>query len=257
MVFLFTGEHGGESDGPRPLSSTLYFNRLATRVTAALSVATAQGALYEIDTRLRPQGTQGPLAVSVDSFARYQREDAWTWEHMALCRARPLFGSAPARAELAGLIREVLARPRDPAKLREDVLKMRADMAAAKPQRGPLDVKLMRGGLVDSEFLVHFLQLRHGVGLAPGLEHAIAGLAEAGHVPAGYERHHLMLTRVLVAARLLAPDSEPPPPTAAQALASACGCTDYTALLHAIAEARHGIAMQWEAVFGQQLEIET
>ena len=255
VVFLFTGESGGESDGRRPLSSTLYFNRLATRVTAALSVATAQGALYEIDTRLRPQGTQGPLAVSVDSFARYQREDAWTWEHMALCRARPLFGSAPARAALAALIREVLARPRDPVKLREDVLKMRADMAAAKPQRGPLDVKLMRGGLVDSEFLVHFLQLRHGAGLAPGLEHAIAGLAEAGHVPAGYERHHLMLTRVLVAARLLAPDSEMPPPTAAQALASACGCTDYPALLASIAEARHGIAAQWQAVFGQKLEI--
>ena len=195
-------------------------------------------------------------SVSVDSFARYQREDAWTWEHMALCRARPLFGSAQAREALAGLIRDVLSATRDPAKLREDVLKMRADMAAAKPQRGPLDVKLMRGGLVDSEFLVHYLQLRTGAGLAPGLEHAIIGLAAAGHLPVGYERHHLDLTRILVAARLLAPDGDRPPQTAAAALANACGCADYEGLLQAIADARHGIAEQWEAVFGQQLEIE-
>jgi len=256
VVFLFTGEPGGESDGPRPLSSSLYFNRLATRVTAALSVPTAQGALYEIDTRLRPQGTQGPLAVSVDSFARYQREDAWTWEHMALCRARPLFGSAAARAELATLIAGVLGRERDPETLRADVLKMRQDMAAAKQPRGPLGVKLLRGGLVDSEFLVHYLQLRTGVGLVPGLEHAIAALVEAGHLPAGYERYHLDLTRILVAARLLAPDDDRPPPAAANALASACGCADYEALLAAIAAARHGIATQWEAVFGQKLETE-
>ncbi|MCV5707315.1 hypothetical protein OFN27_29540, partial [Escherichia coli] len=76
-------------DGGRPLGATLYFNRLAQRVSAALSVPTAEGALYEVDTRLRPSGAQGPLAVSLDSFARYQRENAWTWEHMALTRARP------------------------------------------------------------------------------------------------------------------------------------------------------------------------
>ncbi|OZA94072.1 MAG: glutamine-synthetase adenylyltransferase, partial [Erythrobacter sp. 34-65-8] len=81
IVYLFSGTHEGESDGRRSLGATLYFNRLAQRVSAALSVPTAQGALYEVDTRLRPQGTQGPLAASIESFARYQREDAWTWEH--------------------------------------------------------------------------------------------------------------------------------------------------------------------------------
>ena len=79
---------GAESDGERPLTASLYYNRLAQRVSAALSVPTAAGALYEVDTRLRPLGAQGPLAVSFDSFERYQREDAWTWEHMALTRAR-------------------------------------------------------------------------------------------------------------------------------------------------------------------------
>jgi len=256
VVYLFTGELSGESDGPRPLSPALYYNRLATRVTAALSVATAEGSLYEIDTRLRPQGNQGPLAVSVESFARYQRETAWTWEHMALARARPIFGSPTARAELGTLIADVLTRPRDRETLRADVLKMRADVAAAKPPRGALDVKLLRGGLIDSEFLVHYLQLREGIGLEPALERAIVALSDAGHLPHGYEQHHLALTRVLVAARLLAPDSDRPSPPASQALASACGCTDYEALLQAIAQARQAVAAQWHAVFGEKLEID-
>ncbi len=99
LIFLFTGDFHARSDGPRPLGATLYFNRLTTRVINALSVQTAAGALYEVDTRLRPSGTQGPLAVSFESFARYQAEAAWTWEHLALNRARVVFGPEAARAE--------------------------------------------------------------------------------------------------------------------------------------------------------------
>ena len=256
MVYLFTGDTGRESDGPRPLSTTLYFNRLATRVTAALSVPTAEGALYEVDTRLRPQGNQGPLAVSVESFASYQEAAAWTWEHMALCRARPLYGSETGRQQLAATVHKVLSTPRNPTTLRDDVLKMRFDVAANKAPKGELDVKLMRGGLIDSEFLIHFLQLRERTGQLPALEQAIAQLIEAGHLPAGYDKIHLNLTRVFVAARLLAPDSSKPPPAARAALAVACGCADYSALLQAITKARHGVAQQWAAVFGQKLEIE-
>ena len=113
IIYLFTGTHEGESDGPRPFGATLYFNRLAQRVTAALSVPTAQGALYEVDTRLRPQGAQGPLAVSIDSFARYQREDAWSWEHMALTRARALVGSDRARDTVCDVVLDILCRTRD------------------------------------------------------------------------------------------------------------------------------------------------
>ena len=90
---------GGASDGAKPLGPNDYFNRLASRVTAALSVPTASGPLYEVDTRLRPEGAKGMLTVSLDAFERYQREQAWTWEHMALCRARPVFGSDAASAE--------------------------------------------------------------------------------------------------------------------------------------------------------------
>ena len=88
LVYLFTGDFLAESDGAKPLGATQYFNRLGQRITNALSVHTASGPLYEVDTRLRPSGAQGLLAVSIDSFARYQREEAWTWEHLALTRAR-------------------------------------------------------------------------------------------------------------------------------------------------------------------------
>ncbi|ANU06891.1 hypothetical protein [Paraurantiacibacter namhicola] len=257
IIYLFTGDIGVESDGPRPLTASLYFNRLAARVTAALSVATAEGALYEVDTRLRPQGAQGPLAVSMESFAQYQQRDAWTWEHMALARARPVFGPKDAKAQLAETVREVLLSSRDPAKLRTDVLAMRADMAAAKPPRGPLDVKLLRGGLVDCEFLVHFLQLRDGAALDPDLGTAIAGLCEAGLLPVSFAAHHDLLTRMLVAQRLLAPDANEPPEIAQHALAAACKCVDYPALLQACSDARHGVAQSWAEIFGETLETDT
>ena len=163
LVYLFTGDHGRrESDGRRPLGATLYFNRLAQRVTAALSVPTAEGALYEVDTRLRPSGAQGPLAVSFDAFARYQREQAWTWEHMALTRARPLFGSAQdARAHCRDRRRGRCGRGRAPEPAaRRRARDARARWCGTRPPRGRSMPSCLRGGLVDLEFLVHFQQLR-------------------------------------------------------------------------------------------------
>jgi glutamate-ammonia-ligase adenylyltransferase len=256
VVFLFAGEHGAESDGERPLGATLYFNRLAQRVIAALSVPTAEGALYEVDTRLRPSGAQGPLAVSLDSFARYQREDAWTWEHMALTRARGLFGPPAALAELDAIVASELRRERDPEQLRADVLKMRAEMARHKPAKGPLDVKLARGGLVDLEFVVHFLQLRDKVALVPGLAAAVGGLCDAGLLPPAMREAHGVLARFLVAARLLAPDAREPPPAARAVLAKACGAGDWDNLTANLVAARRAVAETWQAVFGEGLEIE-
>ncbi|MGN3974535.1 bifunctional [glutamine synthetase] adenylyltransferase/[glutamine synthetase]-adenylyl-L-tyrosine phosphorylase [Tsuneonella sp. SYSU-LHT278] len=253
VVFLFSGDFSGESDGPRPLGVTHYFNRLAQRVTAALSVPTAEGALYEVDTRLRPQGAQGPLAVSFDSFARYQREEAWTWEHMALARARVLTGSPPARAALRAIIDEVLRRPRDPVVLREDVLRMRAEMAAHKPPQGPLDAKLLRGGLVDLEFLVHYLQLRERTGFDPDLGQAVTALASGGLVRPDVREALALMTRLLIAGRLLAPDLAQPPPAAAAALAEVCGFADLPALLRAFAAARQEVAAAWTDSFGEPL----
>ncbi len=255
IVYLFTGSHEGESDGPRPLGATLYFNRLAQRVSGALSVPTAHGALYEVDTRLRPQGAQGPLAVSVDSFARYQREEAWTWEHMALTRARVLVGSESAKSELGAIMQDVLGQPRDAAKLREDVLKMRADMAAHKQAKGQLDAKLLRGGLVDLEFLVHYLQLRDRIAAVPDLGNAIGNLIEAKLVKSDLLDAYHMMTRLLVSARLLAPDLDRPAPGAAAVLAQSCNCQDLDALLRVFTAARRCVAAHWQDIFDLELEI--
>ena len=256
IIYLFTGDHGAESDGERPLSATRYYNRLAQRVGAALSVPTAEGPLYDVDTRLRPQGAQGPLAVSVESFARYQRESAWTWEHMALARARVVAGSYAARADVDDIIREVLCIARDPASLREDVLKMRAEMASHKPAKGPLDVKLMRGGLVDIEFILHFIQLRDNVALDPRLSRVCETLVHTGTLPEEFARAHDFLTRLIVGARLLAPDLTVPSGAAGEALARTCGCEDMDALLRHVMKARQEVARVWRELFEQELELE-
>jgi glutamate-ammonia-ligase adenylyltransferase len=194
--------------------------------------------------------------VSLDSFARYQREQAWTWEHMALCRARPLFGPAPAQAELRTIIADVLGAPRDPEKLKADVLEMRARMAEHKPGQGALDAKLKRGGLVDLEFLVHFRQLASGLGLEPNLGAAIDQLAAAGLLPADLRRAHDRLTRLLVAARLLAPDSEEPPSGPRAALAAACGYANWDSVTAGFAAGRQIVANAWREVFGEELELD-
>ncbi len=254
IIYLFTGARDGESDGTRPLGATHYYNRLAQRVSAALSVPTAEGALYEVDTRLRPQGTQGPLAASIDSFARYQRESAWTWEHMALTRARPIFGSRKARSELERIIAGVLESPRDPAVLRTDVLAMRAEMAQHKQAKGPLDAKLQRGGLIDLEFLVHYLQLRERTAFEADLGKAIEQLVSAGLLPTEINAAHDLMTRLLVAARLLAPDLAEPAPTSARVLAQACGWDTYAALLREFDRARQSVADAWGTLFEAPLE---
>jgi glutamate-ammonia-ligase adenylyltransferase len=256
VVFLFTGDHAAESDGGRPLGATLYFNRLAQRVIVALSVPTAEGALYEVDTRLRPSGAQGPISVSLEAFERYQRESAWTWEHMALARARVLYGSDGARTELDGIIRGVLELDRDPAKLRTEVLEMRTTMAQHKPAKGPLDVKLARGGLVDAEFIVHFLQLRDHVALEPSIPAALAGLVDAGKLDPAIRSAHRTLARFLIASRLLAPDGTEPDPGARAVLASACECDDWRCLTEKLTESRRTVADAWAATFGEPLEIE-
>lgn len=260
IIYLFSGTHDEESDcagikGCRPLGATLYFNRLASRVSGALSVPTAEGALYEVDTRLRPQGQQGPLAVSFDSFARYQFESAWTWEHMALTRARVLCGSPDARQELEAVISSVLNVPRDSINLRDSLLTMRAEMAAHKSPKGPLDAKLLRGGLVDLEFIVHFLQLRENTAFHPDLRAAIGQLIAEGLLPEELVPAHDLMIRMLVAARLLAPDLQLPAPAATTVLAQACGCDSGTSLLHRFTQARQSVAQSWKAILETDLEM--
>ena len=250
LVYLFTGDFNATSDGAKPLGATLYYTRLAQRVTASLSVPTAAGPLYEVDTRLRPSGTQGPLVVSLDSFARYQRENAWTWEHMALARARVVWGSAGAREKVEAVIAGVLAGDRPARDLIGDARQMRSDMAAHKPATGLLDAKLLAGGLVDLEFTVHVAQLVNRSGFDPDLRRAIAALAAAGLLPVTLVAAHDLLTRMLVTMRLVAPDAAEPPPATRVLIARALGLGDWDGVLAAFATTRQEVARCWRTMTG-------
>ena len=250
LVYLFTGDFAAESDGAKPLGATLYYNRLAQRITAALSVPTAAGPLYPVDTRLRPSGTQGPLVVSIDSFARYQREDAWTWEHMALTRARAVFGSDEARAAVIAAIAPVLAGARPERDIAGEAAAMRADMARHKPPAGPLDAKLCPGGLVDLEFAVHLVQLVHRTGFDPDLRVAISALIAAGVLPEGLLAAHDLLTRLLVTLRLVAPDAQEPPAATQDLIARALRLPDWSAVLAAFAATRQEVEDAWRGMTG-------
>jgi glutamate-ammonia-ligase adenylyltransferase len=248
LIFIFEAPEGGMSDGAKPLSATDYFNRLARRIVTALSVPTASGPLYDVDTRLRPQGKEGLMAVRLDAFEAYQRLEAWTWEHMALLRARPIYGSPAGQESLQATIRRVLGAPHDAAKVRGDAAKMRDDMARHKPPSGPLDIKLGPGGLVDLEFAVHTLQLTRGLGFDPRLEYAIAALVENGDLTIQSDADLRLLSRILVTMRLVAPDGSVPPPESRPLVAEVCGHPDWNALLAAHDAARQRVAALWHAI---------
>jgi len=248
IIYLHSAEQGGLSDGRKPLGPNDYFNRLASRVTAALSVPTAAGPLYDVDARLRPEGAKGMLVVSLDAFERYQRQEAWTWEHMALCRARPLFGSAAVSEPVETLIQSILRMPRDFAKIAADATRMRADMEKHKPSRGPLDVKLGRGGLVDLEFATHVLQLTKHVGLSTRLEVALEELAAESLVPANIVNALKLLSRMLVMMRLVAPGIVKPTPETWELVAQACGAHSWDELLAEHDAARQSISDLWDSI---------
>ena len=247
LIYLHTAG-GGQSNGAKPLGPNDYFNRLASRLTAALSVATAAGPLYDVDTRLRPEGAKGMLVVSLEAFERYQREEAWPWEHMALCRARPVFGSPAARERAAGMIDGILRLPRDPAAVAADAAKMRAEMERHKPALGPLDVKLGPGGLVDLEFAVQVLQLTTHIGLDPRLEVALEQLAADSSVPANVVDALKLLSRMLVMMRLVAPGEVKPTEDSWQLVAEACGAASWDELLAEHDAARQSISDLWNRI---------
>ncbi len=148
-----------QSDGARPLAVSQYFARFTQRLVSALSAPTAEGALYEVDMRLRPSGQKGPVAVQLSSFVHYQANDAWTWEHMALTRARVISGPADLTAKVEAAIAATLGRARETTKIAADVREMRALIEKEKGTTDIWDLKQVRGGLVDLEFIAQYLQL--------------------------------------------------------------------------------------------------
>ena len=173
-----------ESCGARRVAASQWFARAAHAFVAALTAPGAEGPLYAVDMRLRPSGNKGPVAVSLPAFRQYHARDAWTWERMALTRARVVAGSPAMRARTECAIADALATPADPARILADAAAMRGRLLRDLPPSGPWDVKLRPGGGIEVEFIAQALQLVHGV--PPGHQataDALRWLAGAGHLP--------------------------------------------------------------------------
>jgi glutamate-ammonia-ligase adenylyltransferase len=160
LLYDFDSEHP-DSDGARSLQGAHYFARFTQRLISAFTTRTNYGVLYEVDMRLRPSGRAGPVASRIDSFSDYQEREAWTWEHMALTRARVISSSPELRARIEGVIRGVLTRPRDRAGTAVDVADMRRAIALEKGEDDIWDLKYAAGGMVDIDFIAQYLQLVH------------------------------------------------------------------------------------------------
>jgi glutamate-ammonia-ligase adenylyltransferase len=191
LVFLHDGDgEAPPTDGPKPVAAAVFFARLASRLLHFLSTQTHSGTLYQVDTRLRPSGNKGLLVSSVRAFDEYQRTQAWTWEHQALLRARPVAGDAVVAARFAALRRDVLCSPRDPEVLRRDVVDMRERMRRelSRAGAGEFDMKQDAGGIVDIEFIVQYLVLRSAAADPSLIEHTdnlrqLQALARSGVIP--------------------------------------------------------------------------
>jgi glutamate-ammonia-ligase adenylyltransferase len=153
LIVIYDAQDIDISDGPRPLPTRTYFARLTQALVTALSVPMAEGRLYEVDMRLRPSGRQGPVATSFTSFREYQTNEAWTWEHLALTRARIMAGNASLGHEVEEFRRQLLLTKSTGENVLADVAEMRGRLAEAKPKSGDLDAKLGPGGLMDVELL--------------------------------------------------------------------------------------------------------
>lgn len=240
------------SNGQKTLPVSTYYARLSQRLISALSAPTAEGKLYEVDIRLRPSGNAGPVATSLDAFRLYHAESAWTWEHMALTRARIVTGDGDLPDRLATVIRDTLTRPREPDRLLVDVADMRERLERSHPGDSLWDVKYLRGGLIDVEFLAQYLELRHGHDapqvLSASTGEALAQLAAAGHLAADDAqclitaerlwRALVGMLRLTVAGPL---DEEQAPPGLKLALAKAAGVENFDSLKQLMQRTAHSV----------------
>ena len=203
LVFIHDGDPNAETDGAKPIDSAQFFTRLGQRIIHLLTTQTNSGQLYEVDMRLRPSGASGLLVSSLGAFERYQLNEAWTWEHQALVRARVLVGCKDVGAAFEQVRATVLGRPRDLPTLRQEVSEMRAKMrdnlgtkstaagtaANAFEAAAPFDLKQDAGGIVDIEFMVQYAALAWGAEHPALLRYTdniriLEGLEEAGLIPA-------------------------------------------------------------------------
>lgn len=182
LDLIFVYDHAKDavgSDGARPLAPSLYFARASQRLISALTVMTGEGGLYEVDMRLRPSGNKGPVAVSFETFAKYQADEAWTWERLALTRARVVAGPRELCERVEAVIRGALTVPRDRAQVLADVADMRGRLDRERAAKSVWDLKEAKGGLFDVEFIAQGLQLVGGESvLAPNTLAALRALSK-------------------------------------------------------------------------------
>ena len=166
LVFVHDADPEQSTDGNKPIDNAVFYTRLGQRIVHILNTQTPSGQLYEVDMRLRPSGNSGLLVSTLPAFEKYQRNDAWTWEHQALSRARGVAGCSRTLAAFEQLRHDILCQHRDPAQLRREVVDMREKMRASlgtpeSKQSTVFHTKHDAGGLVDIEFLVQYLMLAH------------------------------------------------------------------------------------------------
>lgn len=202
-MFIHDADPQAETDGPKPIDGAQFFTRLGQRIIHLLTAQTNSGQLYEVDMRLRPSGASGLLVSSLGAFARYQENEAWTWEHQALVRARVLVGSQDVGQAFEKVRATVLAKSRDLSTLRQEVSEMRAKMrdnlgskstaagtaANAFEATAPFDLKQDAGGIVDIEFMVQYAALAWSETHPSLLRYTdniriLEGLEEEGLIPA-------------------------------------------------------------------------
>src|ERR1700722_3320011 len=248
-----------ESDGRRRLGPSLYYARLTQRLISALTAPTKAGRLYEVDMRLRPSGRQGPLATQLASFELYQRDEAETWEHMALTRARFVAGDASLGADVAKTVRWTLTGERDAAKIAQQTRAMRALIGREKGDSDVWDLKLAAGGLIDIEFIAQYLQLAFAHD-HPGIldvsirkvveEGGRAGLITAEQAETLVDAHRLYTDATQFMRLSTSGRFDPPKATAGvkRRIAAAIGFPDFEAFAAALGEARKRVRAAFQAI---------
>lgn len=249
VIYDFDGEHA-QSDGARQLDGSRYYTRVCQRLISALTVPTAEGPLYEVDLRLRPSGHAGPLATRLRSFTSYHQESAWTWEKMALTRARVISASPAMKTKVEAAVCDILCEARDVAQVAWDVMDMRERIYRELGSDELWDIKHGRGGLVDLEFIAQTLQLVHAAKspelLDANTSNALEKLVEAGLLSkemgrdliAATDRYH-NLTQILRIAVSGTFNPETATPSLKSRLARATDAPGFSAVERELAETKN------------------
>jgi glutamate-ammonia-ligase adenylyltransferase len=259
LILIYDFPPDASSDGAKPLGAGLYYSRLTQRLIAALTAPTRAGKLYDVDMRLRPSGRKGPLATQFSAFALYQRDEAETWEHMALTRARIVAGDEGLAADVATTVQDILVRVRDARKVAHEVREMRALVAHEKGDHEPWDLKLVRGGLMDIEFVAQYLSLAFAharpdlldVSTRKVIDKAgAAGLLSAEAVETLIEAHRLYTDATQFMRLAIAGPFDPARAAAGvkRRIAGATGFPDFEAFVAALDEARKRVRGAYEAI---------